>query len=416
MPTNYISKVTLPDNTEYAIKDAEARELISQLGTPLEFLGVSIGAITDNANTPYQYQGITQTPPAGHQSTDVIDNGTVVIYGNNEFVWVKNEGATSSPYGTWHAFGNAYSTTNVIGANATMTGSTTTTLGGTSNTTYFVNSDSFDMSTGALPGADYDDYIGPLPKATKKTVVTGVASGGTATALTDLGVTSTQPSSGGTEFITSATLTTNGAISALASTPPSDTFVKSYTPTSQWLTVASRKMLKASPTTSSITPFGSGGSAASWSATVTNENLSFSWTPNTVATGGTAVSVYASGQYDSGTTTFATGAMQASSSGAGSGNFITALNTPTTASALTGLGTPTKTNVVTAVTSNWMKPTTATVIKNNGLATGDSITEADDTYLYWTKDLGLNNATTASSTTTVTWNSKDQKTVLTSAT
>ena len=385
--TQYISSVTLPSGDVYQIKDAEARAAIEAFGSPLEFLGVTTTTITDGDITHITYGSLTgTTTPTGHDPNDVIDTGTVVISGQTEYVFVK----TSVSGGTWYAFGSpavTFTEHNVIGANATLTGSTNVSL--SKQSTDFIESDSFDISTGGLPGADYDDYI-TLPKPTFNSVTTGVTFNTTA--------------SGGNSYIASVSKTTNGAVKALAATPPSDTFVKSYSPSAQWLTVASRKVLKASPSTSSITGVSSNGtlgSAASWTATVTGENLSFSWTantPTTVPTLASAVSVYASGQFSD--TTFATGDMQESTTGAGGGCFLTALGSPTTASALTGLGTPTYTDVVTAGTTKYIHVSSG--------ASGS----ADDAYLYWTKDAGLNTSTSATNgTPTISFNNKDQKTV-----
>lgn len=415
--TQYISSVTLPSGDVYQIKDAEARAAIEAFGSPLEFLGVTTTTITDGDTTHITYGSLTgTTTPTGHDPNDVIDTGTVVISGQTEYVFVK----TSASGGTWYAFGSpavTFTEHNVIGANATLTGSTNVSL--SKQSTDFIESDSFDVSTGGLPGADYDDYI-TLPKPTFNTVVKDLVFNTTSTkGASDETVESYlsgltgNNNSGDIAYISDCTLTSNGAISDLDSTPPSDEFVKSYSPSAQWLTVAARKMLKASPSTSSITGVSSNGtlgSAASWSATVTGENLSFSWTantPTTVPTLASPVSVYPSGQFDSTTTTFATGDMQESTTGAGGGCFLTALGTPTKASALTGLGTPTKTNVLTGKTTKYLTKSTKYLHEQRG----DS-GSADDAYLYWTKDAGLNTSTSASNgTPTISFNNKDQKTV-----
>lgn len=384
--TQYISSVTLPSGDVYQIKDAEARAAIEAFGSPLEFLGVTTTTITDGDTTHITYGDLTGiTTPTGHSSSDVIDTGSVAISGQTEYVFVK----TSVSGGTWYAFGSpavTFSEHTVIGSNATLTGSTNVSL--SKQSTDFIESDSFDVSTGGLPGADYDDYI-TLPKPTFNSVTTGVTFNTT--------------SSGGNAYIASVSKTTNGAVKALAATPPSSAAITAQTASSKWLTQASRKILKASPSTSSITGVSSNGtlgSAASWSATVTGENLSFSWTantPTTVPTLASAVSVYASGQFSD--TTFATGALQDSSTGA-TASVLYTLDTPSTSNFLTGLGNPTYTDVVTAGTTKYIHV-------SSGLSGS-----ADDAYLYWTKDAGLNTSTSATNgTPTISFNNKDQKTV-----
>jgi hypothetical protein len=109
--------------------------------------------------------------------------------------------------------------------------------------------------------------------------------------------------------------------------PASDTFVKSYPG-------ASGKLVKT--TVPNVTSAGSVGTAASWSATVSSENLTFAWTtntPTTPATLGTAIDV-------------ATGAIANDGTG---DTVMTGLGTATTASAVTGLGTATTATAVTGV-------------------------------------------------------------------
>ena len=45
---NYISKVKLPSGGEYLIKDAEARQLIQNLGSPTHFAGVTTNRLFYN--------------------------------------------------------------------------------------------------------------------------------------------------------------------------------------------------------------------------------------------------------------------------------------------------------------------------------------------------------------------------------
>lgn len=76
---DYISKIKLPgSNTEYTIKDAEARSLIEALQKVGKFLGVSTTAITD---------GGTEEPTIGGSKVPTLTAGDMVIYEAAEFIW-----------------------------------------------------------------------------------------------------------------------------------------------------------------------------------------------------------------------------------------------------------------------------------------------------------------------------------------
>lgn len=85
MPATYLSKLTLPvnvggtiQNVEYTIKDAEAREMIEDLGHVLYWVGVTTSELSDGATTnPIQVNG---------ESVEV-NLGGMASYGGSEFVW-----------------------------------------------------------------------------------------------------------------------------------------------------------------------------------------------------------------------------------------------------------------------------------------------------------------------------------------
>lgn len=85
MPATYLSKLTLPvnvegtvQNVEYTIKDAEARQLIEDLGHALYWIGVTTDALTDGATTnPITINGESVTAKLGGMAS----------YGGSEFVW-----------------------------------------------------------------------------------------------------------------------------------------------------------------------------------------------------------------------------------------------------------------------------------------------------------------------------------------
>ena len=85
MPAVYVSKLTLPGNVEgtltnveYTIKDAEAREMIEDLGHALYWMGVTTTEMSDGLTTAdVVINGETVTP----------NIGGLVSYSGSEFVW-----------------------------------------------------------------------------------------------------------------------------------------------------------------------------------------------------------------------------------------------------------------------------------------------------------------------------------------
>lgn len=86
MPTiNYMSKLTMPvkvNNTmqdvEFTVKDAEAREMIEQLGNAIYWIGVTITVLEDGSTTN----------PISVNGEDVTARlGGVASYDGSEFVW-----------------------------------------------------------------------------------------------------------------------------------------------------------------------------------------------------------------------------------------------------------------------------------------------------------------------------------------
>ena len=85
MPATYLSKLTLPvnvsgevTNVEFTIKDAEARQLIEDIGHALYWIGVTTDALTDGATTnPITVGGESVTANLGGMAS----------YSGSEFVW-----------------------------------------------------------------------------------------------------------------------------------------------------------------------------------------------------------------------------------------------------------------------------------------------------------------------------------------
>ena len=82
---NYLSKLTLPVNVsgtvinvEYTIKDAEAREMIEDIGHALYWIGVTTTALTDGATT---------NPITVNSESVTATLGGMASYDGSEFVW-----------------------------------------------------------------------------------------------------------------------------------------------------------------------------------------------------------------------------------------------------------------------------------------------------------------------------------------
>lgn len=87
---NYISKITLPDNTQYEIKDAWARQQIVAItgGSAVVFKGVSTTALTDGGN---------ENPTVGGSVIATKTVGDLYFYNKEEFIYGSDD--------KWHSLG-----------------------------------------------------------------------------------------------------------------------------------------------------------------------------------------------------------------------------------------------------------------------------------------------------------------------
>lgn len=96
MPAVYLSKLTLPTdvsgtitNVEYTLKDAEARQMIEDLGQALYWVGITTTELTD---------GSTTNPITVNSESVTVNVGGIASYDDLEFVWNGS---------AWQAFGHA---------------------------------------------------------------------------------------------------------------------------------------------------------------------------------------------------------------------------------------------------------------------------------------------------------------------
>lgn len=93
MANSYISQVQIGENT-YDIKDAEARQLISNLEAYTDYLGVTTTALTDGATTnPITINGENVT----------AKKGNIVNYGSKEYIF---NGTAWNEFGDLSALGD----------------------------------------------------------------------------------------------------------------------------------------------------------------------------------------------------------------------------------------------------------------------------------------------------------------------
>lgn len=304
----YLSKITLPSGNTYDIKDQGARDLIAELMNYTEYLGVTTTILTD---------GSTTNPITINGESVTAVNGDIATYNSDEFIFNGT---------VWQKFGDLSGLRAFAYAD---TGTVTIQPAGT-------NADSA-VSFAAHTTASVlkDTVTATVPKTSSTTkYLTANASG--AEVQID---------------------TTAAAVTGYAS-PNTETFVKSYP--------GSIKKLA----TTSIPNVTSVGTAANWSATVENETLTFSWTANTPATLGTAI-------------TAATGKVATTDTNGDS--VLIGLGTATTDTAIKSLGTPSTENVA--------KTISVKTQPNISLTSGDSTSTGAVSYVSAIGTSGTNNVT-----------------------
>lgn len=163
MSAVYLSKLTIPvnvsgtvTNVEYTLKDAEARQMIEDLGHALYWMGVTTTALTD---------GDTTNPITINSESVTAKLGGMASYDGSEFVWngsawqelgKNNFGALafkSSASGTYTPAGSV-SITQGTDTTASVTGIASV---GTLPDSYFTVSGetaTYNFSAGTLPAAD----------------------------------------------------------------------------------------------------------------------------------------------------------------------------------------------------------------------------------------------------------------------
>lgn len=352
--TNIISSIKLPNGTTYEIHDAQAIHNIEELGlsAALVFKGTK--------DTEAEITGLTDAKVG-----DIwLCTGT-----NTEFVCVTAVTGTASA-SSWEKLGNVHNAASsshthnvtVTGTNAASTVTGTVTVPTVSKTSKYMTATVArdDVTTKSALGASATFTTTVTPSTTNiKATASGatVGANGTANAITGFGEHTTGVALGAdaTFAVSGGTATTSKMVTTTVKNPSvSSVSIPNVTGNSS---------VKASKVSSSGSK--TNGTAASWSASVTNGVLSFSWTANTptavtlptftevTATNTTLGTALSASKVTTSDVTVATGTL--ASDGGGSSvatgvsaitvavddadpvDAITALGTPTTAVALTGV-------------------------------------------------------------------------------
>lgn len=355
--TNIISSIKLPNGSTYEIHDAQAIHNIEELGL--------------SAALVFKGTKATEAAITGLTSAKVGDVWLCTA-NNIEYVCVTAINGTANA-SAWEKMGNVHDaassdhthTVTVTGTNeaSAVTGNVTIpTVSRTQKYLTAVNSaPKVTPSTDAVLGANTTFTVegGQATTTNIKATASGTAVGanGTAAAITGFGDHTTDAALG-----TGATFKVSGG--AASTSKMVTTTVKNPTVTSVTIpNVAANETVKASKLSNAGSK--TNGTAASWSASVTDGVLSFSWTANTptavtlptftevTATNTTMGTDLTASSVTTSNVTVATGALAANGGGSavatGVSAVTVAVDNADPVEAITALGTPTTANALTGV-------------------------------------------------------------------
>lgn len=161
MPEVFLSKLTLPvdvdgtiTNVEYTIKDADARNRISQLGKALYWMGVTTTELSDGATTnPITIGGESVTANAGGVAQD--SSGTEFAFDGTN--WQELGNGTLGALAYQDDASASYTPAGNVGLSETTAAQTDTVTGVTDagTTPYFtVSGETATFNPGAMPTRD----------------------------------------------------------------------------------------------------------------------------------------------------------------------------------------------------------------------------------------------------------------------
>lgn len=242
-----ISKITLPSGSTYDIKDATARsdiqDIWNSISGGIHYLGTTTTPLSDGSTT-------STIIIAGNSHVAV--NGDMVNYGSKEFVWDSTKWQEMGDLGALKAL--AYKDT----ASATYTPA-----GSVSKPSFTGTQGS--VSVSGSPSGNVAISVG-----------TGTAN------YTPEGSVS-QPTFTGTSFSSTGSYTPEGSVTI----SKSNSGTANYTPEG----TVSTPTITVTPSTTTVNSITAVGSLPTFSVTVANENLSFSWDAGALPTKGDNTSV-----------------------------------------------------------------------------------------------------------------------------
>ena len=296
MPNPSISQITLPNNTTYDIKDAKARQDISDLtgamSGAMHWVGVTTTALTDGSET--------QTITVDSKSYTATA-GDVVAYGTQEYIW-------SDVSNTWRDFGSLGSL-KALAFKDSASGSFTPS--GTVSQPSFTGTENSGVTVSAAGSGDATytpagTVSQPTFSGTEVSFSTNFTPSGSVAISTGSGTanytpagTVTQPSFTGTE----ATLVVSGGSGDATYTPAGS---------------VSKPDITVTPSTATVNSITAVGTLPELTTTVSNENLSISFSQGTLPTKGSDTSVLSG----------VTAALASTPSFTGTGSRLTATYTP----------------------------------------------------------------------------------------
>ena len=340
--TPTIKEVTLPSGNTYYLKDADVRDWIGTGSTSgAEYRISELEDEVAKLSNATHWLGITTTSLSDGSTTNPITiNGQSVTAVSGDIVQDSNSNEFIFNGTAWQQFGASIGTLKAFAF--VDTGTVTIQPKGTNSS-----------SSVSFSGGTSDNVLGENTTFTNASSAVTFSGGTSATVLT----------------------------SDVTATVPKTSSTKKYM-------TASASGTAVSTTDDTIKPVTSVGTPASWSATVSNENLTFSWTADTVPTLGsdktflTGASVSAQPTVTlSAATTTSTGAIDYVSDVSTSGTDNVTFDTTTsgaTASAITSLGTGTAAAQTITVGTN--DTVTAVTDIGTGTAAAQTFTGTSESY------------------------------------
>lgn len=168
MPATYLSKLTLPvdvsgtvSNVEFTIKDAEARQMIEDLGNALYWMGVTTTQISDGDTTnPITIGGESKTAEVGGIAQYINSDSQPLEFAWNGISWQQfgysNLGALAFKSSATGSFTPAGSVSITPGTDSTASVTGISSVGTLPEAYFTVSGETatFNFSAGTLPTAD----------------------------------------------------------------------------------------------------------------------------------------------------------------------------------------------------------------------------------------------------------------------